>query len=565
MDNDTYGLNYVTLLPARLNLTETYTLNTESFLLTPVYGADGRIASINTTQRVYYTGSSFATGMNLGVSVHGDTDSTSDVGARQVQKFYDREDFIVLMSEQLAAEREIVYENLVTMMEETRAEDLMLLFDYIASSTSVSGSDAKEAVIRLLDSLSDINEQIQRLLRFAMIARAAADTTRFPPDNSAAMAELSTLYSNFGSWTIDSISATAQSYGYSDIYGACNKVGSINTKITQARSQLTNLSIAQAMSKILTVGSDTFVYQDGTMLHATNANKVARALQLRNIINDKYGDVKLANGILYYYANIIGDFHAQLQNDDGYNIGLYVNGTGSSETNGKGYNCDPEANKGYIYTLTNSILNYINEEEEDYGQIYSTVTEYDTINAYGYSIDFAFRSNESGTIRLQQEALDRITGSPSESSGDNEQINEFVQGSGSNMSFSFAAGLTGDQISDLMHNVYVVFFNQYNRIMAVASAGTVTVKNRTAKADLVLWNYNTNDGILRTTSRKSSQDIISIEADTPLYVTAVIYLSGDSISSAIMSSTQAYSLNGTINLQFSHSKSLTPMNFVLGD
>ena len=561
IDDDTYALNYVKLLPARLNLTETYTLNTESFLTIPVFGTDGRMVEMDNTQRVYYNGSTFTTGMNLGVCVHGDAASTGSVGAKQVQKYYDREDFIVLMSQQLAEERANVYENLVTMMEETRADDLILLFDYLGSGTTVDGNDAKDAVTRLLDSLSDINVQIQGLLRYVLIAKAASDTTRFPPGDEEKMAELSELYSNFDTWTIDSISSMATSMGYTAIVGACNKVKQISTRIQAARTQLTNVSITQAMSNILKVGTDTFVYQNDVMLHATNANTVARALALRTVINDKNGDVKLANGILYYFASILGDYKVQLQNDEGFDVGLYVNGTGTNASNGKGYNCNPEVNKGYVYTLVSDILNYIREEEDDYGQIYSTVTEYDTINAYGYSIDLAFKSNESGSILLQQESLDRITGMTKHDSESIGRYNEIVQGSGSNMKFTFASDLTSAQVTGLMQSIYVVFFNQYNRIMAVASAGTVTVKNRTATADLVLWNYNTNDGILTTTSKKANQTITDITADTTLYVTAVVYLSGDAASSSLISATQATSLSGSINMQFSHSETLVPMNY----
>lgn len=556
--NDGYGLEYVTLLPSRLNLTESYAVNIESYLGVPEFGNDGRINALNNTDRIFYNGESFTKGMNLGVCIHGDSSGTGKVGARTVRRYYNRGDFVYMMSTQLAEERGKVYNNLVSMLETDRADDLIKLFDYLASGTSVTGAEAKEAVTRLLDSLSDINEQTQSLLRYVLIAKAASDTAKFPPNDDEKMEQLSELYSNFGTWSINTIKSTATSMGYTDIVGFCNKVGTISTRLNAARTQLTNVSVVQAMRNIISVGADTFVYQDGTMLHATNANNVARALQLRNLLNDKYGDVKLANGILYYFANILGDFNVQLQNDDGYDIGLYVNGTGTSATNGKGYNCNPETNKGYVYSLTSTIINYIREEEVNYGQIYATVTEYDTVSAYGYSIDFALRSNESGNLILQQSAADRLTGESSSggSSGDGGTL-----GGGSTMEFKFASDMSAGQVSSLMQSVYVVFVNQYNRILAVASAGGVTVKNTTATADLILYNYSNANGIVQTISRKSLSDqvITQITADEPLYITAIVYMSGDATTSADVSATQMYSLTGKINLQFSHSKELNAM------
>ncbi len=564
MDNSAYGLDFVKLYPSRLNLTESYAVSSESFLLVPTYGTDGRMASMEKTQRVYYNGSSFTQGMNLGVSVHGDTNSMGDVGVRQVRKYYDRERFVVMMSEQLANERQQVYNNFATLLEETRRDDLIMLLDYIAkNNSSVSDQEAYDAACRFFDGIADINQQALALTRYALIAKAAADTARFNPDDDDDMQELSELYSNFGTWTLDSIKTIAQSYRYSDIVTTCNQLNSINRKINDAKTQLTPTSVSNSMSGIINVDTNTWIQkQNGDWVGGTTVN---RALALRNVINDGNGDVWLGNGILFRLAGVLGDLEVRLVKDD-FNIGLHICGKNAERVQTiDGRQCDPSANKGIIYRLVSNILTYINDEEDDYGQIYATVTEYDTVNAYGYSIDMAFRSNEPGSLILQQKGKNRISGETAEET--EEDTGSGVQGGGSFMSFTFAGDLNRTQVTSLMQSIYVVFMNQYNRIVAVASAGTVTVKNRTATADLVLYNYNTNDGILRTTSKKSEQDqtITDITANTPLYITAIVYLSGDSASSGVISATQAMSLSGTVNLQFAHSETLKPANYDLAE
>lgn len=557
LDNNTYGLNYVKLYPSRLNLTENYAVSSESFLVIPTFGTDGRMSSVEQTSRLFYNGSSFTQGINLGVSVHGNAASAGNAGEKQVQKYYSREDFVFMMSQQLADERQQVYDNLLYLLEETCGEDLIMLLDYVAKNNSlITDQQAFEAAGRLLEGLTDVNQQAQALLRYTLIARAAADLTTFPPDDPDKMDELSQLYSEFGTWTIDTIKTTAQNYHYNEIVTACNRVNTVNTQLNRAKTQLTPTSVSNSMSNILTVNTGTYIYQNNVMMHATNANAVTRALALRSMINDKYGDVWLGNGILYHFAGILGDFVADLEKND-YDISLHVSGSSND-----GRRCDPESNKGFISGLTTTIINYINEEEDDYGQIYSTVTEYDTITAYGYSVDMAFRSNETGRLILQQQGLDRILGVTDQEALNIGRTNASTQGNGSNMNFTFASDMTKEQVTALMQSMYVVFMNQYNRIVAVASAGTVTVKNRSASADLVLYNYNTNDGILRTTSKKSDQSIIEISANTPVYITAIVYLSGDAVASGIVSATQANSLSGTVNIQFSHSKYLIPMSIM---
>ena len=292
----------------------------------------------------------------------------------------------------------------------------------------------------------------------------------------------------------------------------------------------------------------------------TSANAVARVNALSTLMRSRSGDVYLANGVFYNFAYILGDYEFQLETED-YDIAMHVNGTNSQSGSGRGTDCNPERNKGYIHNLSSSILNYITNEEIDYGQIYATVTEYDTVSAYGYSLDLAFRSNQSGYVMLQQKAADRVSGEElTGSSNDNPEDNAATQGSGCNMTFTFARDLSKDQVESLMQSVYIVFMSDYNRILAVASAGSVKVRNRTASADIVLYNFNTDSGIVRITSRKPSnqQSIASISSDIPTYITAVVYLSGDAATSASVSATQLYSLTGKINLQFAHSAELHP-------
>ncbi len=189
---------------------------------------------------------------------------------------------------------------------------------------------------------------------------------------------------------------------------------------------------------------------------------------------------------------------------------------------------------------------------------------------YGYAVDFAVRTNAADSkLKLQTAAAQRIY-----SDATNE---ETTQGGGSYMEFTKDGTLSDTQFKDLIGAVRVVFVNGANEIIAVAvpDAGTLSGVT-TVKAELKLVNYtidysdggsdngkihvmNNNDVDYKTGDDKA--DLMTLSQNQATKLTALVYLDGDVVDNSMVSATNAQSMTGKLNLQFSSSADLKPMEY----
>lgn len=234
---------------------------------------------------------------------------------------------------------------------------------------------------------------------------------------------------------------------------------------------------------------------------------------------------------------------------------------------------------------------------------------------YGYIIDMAFRTNAAESdLLLQTEALDRIYGQNNN--------NEATMGHGSTMAFkSDDTNFSNDQLKALMENLRVVFFTPDT---TKANLGTVLVyakldmskafinENSEVEAPLVLYtetttvtyakdangNYLKDDGSIayyfnstdskyyaeqefttvveeaNMTGRKVESTttnttllegddaiITALPQNTTVAVSALVYLDGESMTNEHVSATATQSMYGKMNLQFSSSATLVPMEY----
>lgn len=189
---------------------------------------------------------------------------------------------------------------------------------------------------------------------------------------------------------------------------------------------------------------------------------------------------------------------------------------------------------------------------------------------YGYAVDFAVRTNAAdSTLKLQTAAAQRIY-----SDATNE---ETTQGGGSYMEFTKDDTLNDTQFKALIGAVRVVFVNGNNEIIAVAVPEAGTLNGATVKAKLKLVDYTITysgedggdngkinvmtGGTVNYKTGANSADLMTLSQNQATKLTALVYLDGDVVDNSMVSATNAQSMTGKLNLQFSSSADLKPMEY----
>ena len=218
---------------------------------------------------------------------------------------------------------------------------------------------------------------------------------------------------------------------------------------------------------------------------------------------------------------------------------------------------------------------------------------------YGYVIDLAFRTNAVESYLLLQTApKDRIY------DGNN---NAETMGHGSSMTFAtVSTDFTNDQVKELMSAIRVVFFDpNTSDIIAYAKLDTTnaSVGADGVTANLYLYTLETTtthtaviegatvsvyekegayytdedctipveagtevttvttetEGALIT--ERADAKIMALQQNVATALSALVYLNGDIIGNDKVAATAAQSMIGTMNLQFSSSANLVPMEY----
>lgn len=178
--------------------------------------------------------------------------------------------------------------------------------------------------------------------------------------------------------------------------------------------------------------------------------------------------------------------------------------------------------------------------------------------AYGYTVDFAFRSSQSGPLLLQSEVADRVQQG---------RTNSSTQGGGSYVSFTIAGDMSTEDAENLIRSIQIVFMDtSTGGIYKIAAVTDVTMElnKATARFDLFEPQYEVSrDGMHYVTCGQKDETgtITNLVAGAEVKITAVVYLNGDTVTSEGFSATQGVSLDGTVNLQFATESDLRPMEY----
>lgn len=283
LSDDTYGLQGLSLLPARLNMNANGTVSKSSPLKMPLFGQDGRISELANLNSMRYddTNKKYVDGQDKhGVLVYADDDSITN-GTKDETRL-DRQGLIDTTREQIVKLRADLRADLVDTMDNNQQGISKILYNTVNLKEVVVGANPNgswysqedyKTILTLLASFSSVQEKAARSVRHALLACAAADTTNYPVDTQTGVsAELSALYAKYltlpmksddmTNETVHSIAvanrdkltgenpAQASLIGaYGSVMQAAEAADEVQTRISSAREKLLSPTIAQQAAK----------------------------------------------------------------------------------------------------------------------------------------------------------------------------------------------------------------------------------------------------------------------------------------------------------------------------
>lgn len=586
-----YGLEHITLYPARLNLNGEV-VNTTSMLSIPTFGTDGRVTSLKNAEKTYYKDGKFEQGQShWGVNVMG---ATSDkAGAEETITLTYNRDFVLNEARTKVAECQANLREQMTNAIEKNSLGIMGYLIFLSGYDQLPDSDLCALVSGYAQSMLDVIDGTKTALQWALMANAAADQN-IKSDNEEEMKALGALYAECLTLPLTaeegqkSVASWAETYGYSALKQAAEDIAAARVRVSEAKRQADN---GNSPAAILALIDENNIVMHGSYLDNSNVQKYDKALAYNFGMTEESEDGKPlryedsvymlmkaqgTSNLFSVMASVIGDYAGDMTvweraekvqtSTGGYKYEItwvdqkpelsetveadkYVYTIkGTSKTTWSEW--DTQANTGTLGAISDQI-NGITAP----GTIQVELTRSD-LSAYGYSVDLALQCSKNTNLQLQQKAVARVDG---DTSGQ-------TMGSGSTMVFDLAGDLSEEQVRKLMQGIYVVLMNtdsgEIYKIAAVdpdqLTVDQLQYPNR-ATGTLTLYEPVIQNGVLSLGDKANS--IAAMTADTQLNLTALVFLNGDQVDASMFSGTQALSLTGTLNLQFASSETLTAMEY----
>lgn len=575
-----YGLDEIILYPSKMATTTTgddTAVNIGNPLMTPTYGADGRVASLtaNTLTGVYQNGS-----FNAGTS----EGSATAYGVRAVGTSSD------------VTERYLAYQNALVnasaagstakttasrslnangqtlaniavkhVLAEENSSETYTEADITAMKSIVNallGYDtAGEGEGAVSTHTTGALEYIEQALKYYVLADALAASTATNDNyqdikNAVEAATLDALVTGI---SVASGGANISVKANSTIAGY---VGTLNTSKTSAASALAALntavpagdgtyawsSISSAMGYLL---EPTKLTINGMTYTTIKEGEGMSTLVSSIVSNGVTVSMPTGSGIYADIADFCGDYSA--------NITVVVNyGSFKDLSVDATMNTKTSAETTYLAGAKASLTAYV---EEGGGSSSKPITDF-----YGYIIDLAFRTNASDSyLQLQTEAVDRIYEGGS---------NTNTMGGGASMTFtSLSTSFSGTALKNLMGAIRVVFFDPdtgeiigYARLDPASASSETTTTGGTGEAgtDSGSTASKITMDLIMTDDKGVAQEnanIMKLDQNAIHKLSVMVYLDGDSVGNDDVAVDAVKSMTGSMNLQFSSSADLVPMNY----
>lgn len=567
MSSSAYKLDEITLLPAQLDATGGK-LST-SPLKTPVYGADGRISTLdsNTSVGTYdsETQGFVVSATNRGVRAIGTSSSMSP----QQLAFYNN---LSKMTTSMSAAQEKARTSLTA-----NGAKLAEMAVNHANAGSEDTSDYSKYVPTLqavISTLDQANDQLEQAIRAGLLAMASSSKS-----NSAIYDAITAVVNDGNSliviWEGDGTTAgigtrvTEALGGDNPLTTSYNTWKNINTKIQAANTQLAGLGtgtvawsdVSSVVSSIMDANNvkinDKTLSQFkelaalGIQEECPEGTDPSKHQEAREFVGSLTSGVRLqlaaGSGVYADLGSVVGNFDADVRIESlkyGNMSVPYVNANISTIS-------EPAA--GAHLTQVNKALQMAGAMA---GGTSSNVIDV----TYGYMVDFFFRTNAtSSKLKLQTENAQRIY---------TDSNNTDTLGHGSSMTFT-TGELDALAVKGLMEAIRVVFLDPADStiygigLLDVENASQVTVEDPDGEGSYVaitarLYLHDFDKTTMVVSDKKENAELCDLPTNTPKALSVMVYLDGDNVTNEDVANAER-SATGTLNLQFASSADLTPM------
>ena len=510
-----YGLSDIKLMPARLSKATDSTagetkVNHTNLLQIASYGADGRVKDVDglavSAVKSGENGFQYTAGaQTYGVRAIG---VASDVTQRQITFNNAKSAVSAAAGNAGNPFKTAVGENFL---------DLALAAQSTATEYGASDIVAmKAAAVGAKETL----EQITNAYAQAVLAKVASDTGS---EDGAVEAVKS---------------AVTGTVSASELKGKLNNAAGVTNEYTEkldaiAKAQETVSSVIEALNgddhKVETLKGKAArpLIGDSSTIHAYDAEgQKMESLSANNIATAN--EIYLTGGVAGEIAKFTGNL--TVENKILSKTGIYI---GEKDSTAK---------------ELSDLNTTVTELKAPAGAAVATISD-----TYGYALDMAFRTNAADSkLQLAGEGVQRVY----KDGGNSDTL-----GKGSTMTFEAEEGITTGAVQKLMEAIRVAFIDpETGKIYGVATLKDMKPGDGGTTGTLTLQDYKFDtDGKLTITEKApASAELMDLPQNTAVRMTVVVWLDGDTVDNSMVAN-GAKSLTGSLNLQFSSSAELKPM------
>lgn len=560
LSDASYGFQEMTLMPARLNVlgdNAPYTIDA-SPLMAPSYGADGRVIEVKTnTMLGKYTSSKFLL-------------DEDHAGARVIGVSSGTTVRISAYRQALSAARTAMTSAKTTAtgsLNNYGGDIANIMMNYVTNKDNATYTAADLTTLQnIITSVTTANSYVETAIKNALLAYHLSAANA----GTISDAEVSTIQSAILNMTIDSISTDTTYTKPDGLTNAITLYNQVKTNLETAKTRLTELVDLSSTSytwEQISYAMSPLVNQNGMKLGDKAINEI-NDNNLGDLISDVVANAGATltmgdgSGVYYDIAKMCGSYTVNTMMTVNYaGTDMHVNATINVTA------ADPI----YLSQSITAITAAGQPAEEAAAGTVVTISD-----PYGYMLDFGFRTNAAGSnLQLQTSAINRVYGADT-SNTDIVGLGSWMAMQSSNPSF------TTNDVRGLMSAIRVAFVTPdttsgYQLLAVGALDITSTTDNQTGittysggteengvvKADLNLYEYSvttTTDGGQQIVlgNKKTDATLTALEQNKAKKISVIVYLDGDIVDNTMVANA-ATSMTGSLNLQFSSSASLMPM------
>lgn len=541
LSDKSYGLGKIKLMPAALNITKgaagAFTVTKDNLLATPTYGTDGRVADLSgKTYTAKYVGNSWAfseSDPGYGVRAIGSNDNLTP---QQAGLLLAKSEY----NQALSAAKTTIQNALSTNGKGLSNAVMAFALDGAASDLKPEQTEAITAMVGAAEkALAEIDKAYVALLKARV---TTLDATQYSTA-SGALKDKTTLEG--------AIAALTALQDGPAVPGQLNALQSTlktnKDAVTTAKSKCVAGEGQDYKAALNALVNTSLVKVNGFDKSGMITDGQANSDFVNAVVKAGGAVVEMPDnsGVFAYIGSVAGNYEAPTKVDIDYKGLTLADFPATMKTTAT------------LETTAGTLLTGIKPS----GDAGANVSLSDT---YGYALDMAFRTNAASSyLKLQTDAKQRVY---------SDSENTDTQGGGSYMSFKStlntagAPNLDDATITKLMGVIRVAFIDpDTGAIYGIANLDGIKRDGDFMKGALKLNDLAATGDANPTFSltRRAGNDgteakLMDLEQNKAKKLTVIVYLDGPTVTNADVANAET-SLEGTLNLQFSSSAELKPM------